>query len=127
MKLIIFILIIIFLLKPNYADANETAGHVYVGATEVLGLASIRVGGPTWEAGFLNRSGIGFARILRKGGLYAMGGALYTVTSSVGLFGTMGKEWNFWNVMAFRIEANIGHSIDNYSSAEVQIGLSVGW
>jgi hypothetical protein len=119
---------LLFLLSfSTLANSPVQKSHLYIGAGELYGLASIRFGGASWEAGLLNRGLIGVAKTFHKEKFYAQGGVGLTINNGIGFLGSMGLEYGFWKVMGFRIETNIAHGLDNYASAELQLGLSAGW
>jgi hypothetical protein len=127
MKIFIMLLMLISFSPKGQAAPNESFGHLYAAAGELYGLGALRIGGKNWEAGLMNSSSLGLGRVIYRGGMYAIGGGILTLASNIGLFGALGKEWDFWKIWAFRVEGNIAHGVGNYSAAQVHLGLSVGW
>lgn len=120
---------LLFILTTNiYAARDEKLFHVYGALGEVYGQSSIRAGMQDWEAGLLNRRSIGLAFLEYFGeNAYIAYGPMIGLEVSPGAFAGLGWEWTFFGFSSLRVEANTGHSLDNFSSSEVNIGLSLYW
>lgn len=110
-----------------FCAKEEKVFHVYGALGEIYGQSSIRGGTSKWEAGLLNRRSIGFAFMEYSNSAYIAYGPMIGFEVSPGVFAALGWEWTFFGFTSLRIEANTGHSIDNYSSSEVNVGLSLFW
>lgn len=126
MKSLILILTLLFSTSAHCAK-EEKIFHVYGALGEIYGPASYRAGTSSWEAGLLNRRSIGFAFLEYNGSAYVAYGPILGLELSPGAFAGLGWEWTFFGFSSIRIEANTGHTLDNYSSSEVHLGLSLFW
>jgi hypothetical protein len=106
---------------------KEDYFHVYGGVGEIFGLSTIRFGMKDIEVGLLNRKGFGITKLFYQDNIFAQAGGIINANASLGLFGGLGIEWDFWNFISLRTEANISHGFDNYASSEVILGLVVFW
>lgn len=127
MKKIVLILSILLFSFVSKAAQQESIFHIYGALGEIYGQSSIRAGTSSWEAGLLNRRSIGWAKLDYSGSAYIAYGPMIGFEFSPGVFAALGWEWTFFGFTSFRIEANTGHSLDNYSSSEVNVGLSLFW
>lgn len=126
MRYILF-LFLLFQIIPAFATEEEEIGHIYGALGEIYGQSSVRAGTDSWEAGLLNRKSLGIVFLDYSDSMYSAIGPIISFDVIPGLFAALGYEWTFWGFTSFRIEANTGHSIDNYSSSEINIGLSLFW
>ncbi|MDA8792929.1 hypothetical protein N9N67_06755 [Bacteriovoracaceae bacterium] len=123
---LLFILIFSFYSLSVQAAKDEKYAHVYVGAGELLGLGTVRVGFKEWEFGMLNqRAPLGAMKQIYKDDLYVGAGFVLNYNLSPGIIGAVGYEYYFWKIFSFRAEANVSHSVDNYSHANGLVGLTV--
>lgn len=126
MKKLIASIVLLFSFQTS-AAYEEKMFHVYGALGEIYGQSSIRGGTSTWEAGLLNRRSLGFVFMEYSSSAYIAYGPMVGLELSPGVFAALGWEWTFFGFTSFRVEANTGHSLDNYSSSEVNVGLSVYW
>lgn len=120
------IFLLLFICLPAQAAKDEKYAHVYVGGGELFGLGTVRVGFGEWEFGMLNqRSPLGAMKQFYKDQYYVGVGFVLNYNVSPGFIGAVGYEYYFWKIFSFRAEANVSHSIDNYSHANGLVGLTV--
>ena len=110
-----------------FCAKEEKVFHVYGALGEIYGPSSYRAGTSKWEAGLLNRRSIGFVFLEYSGSAYVAYGPIIGFEVSPGAFAALGWEWTFFGFSSIRIEANTGHTLDNYSSSEVNLGFSAFW
>lgn len=115
------------LLSPQ-AIASSSDSSLVIHLGEALGPSNFRLNLKSIDIGFDGKGGgLYFGQRLWKGNTYGGAGVWIGFSSSPGIYGMIGKDWKFWNVLLTSFEF---FSIGNFSGgtyAVAQLGIGVSW
>lgn len=113
------------------AFAAENNFAVYTAVGFGFSPSSLRFSAHDYEAGILaigtNGASIGAIRILRSNSTYTGFGLAYRFKDSIGFHGSVGKAFQWFNWLRFRVEFNGEVYTDSFTQGNALVGLEVTW
>ena len=129
MKKIFLIIFLLSICTSSFA-ANQKNYSLFGGVGELFVPASVRIGIGNWEFGLLNKSSFGITKNFYLDNKYiSLGPTLINERArwSLGFFGAVGVDFQFFNWLYFKTELNAARSFTNYGFGSALIGLGVYW
>lgn len=132
MKLLKIIILAVFLtLTAQSLLAQDGRYYVHAALGFAYSPSTLKFGVEDIEAGLLgigtNGGSVGMIKLFREETTFAGFGLAYRYTTAIGFHGTVGKIYNWFPWLRFRIELNGEIYTDNFAQGSGLLGWEVVW
>jgi hypothetical protein len=124
-KLRIIVFFGLFFSEPVIAKSSQSSLMVHFG--EAFGMNNYRLNYESVDLGYDGRGGgLYFGKRLWKSSLYA-GTGLWLGSGDGGIYGSLGKSWTFFEVLATSVEFWGVGTVQGTTYAVANLGIGVAW